>query len=485
MTSSSHSGHFSAIALVSKYWIPILLIIIGAALRINGLARDSRLHPDEALFASYGRQLIISGDWNLYTEPIDKPPTTFALIGTSIALMSESEFAVRLPNLLASILSLAVLYQLAKTLSSTTTAIFTTALVSIAPLDIAYAPTAFQDPPMLLAILLSVLLLVRGRWAWGSFWGGVAFCMKPTAIYLLPLSLGLAVLHRGLPQWRRWWQIGLAWLFPVGLLLLWDESRIAQSFFSLGRINNNPGRFVRSDEVWQRAEDWLAQLSLLTTTSTLAVILLALSMVWLAISVRQRQQQGLYSWWIAAYGIGYIGWHWLVAFPIYDRYMLPLLPFALFIAGQGLAWVWSRWQFGTSVLLMLVVITVYQPTNNAIYLTDPKTGHDIDTVSQILLAEYEGQIVYDYALGWQLRWYLGAEPSVLVVFFPTPEQLAQHMQNDDGLRYLIAPTQTDATPWLALLNAYGIQHTVIYDNGDVTLVELTPLSLHRNSSNLH
>ncbi len=89
-------------------------------------------------------------------------------------------------------------------------------------------------------------------------------------------------------------------------------------------------------------------------------------------------------------------------------------------------------------------------------------------------SEYRGQIVYDYSLGWQLRWYLGQNPPVLIVFFPTPEQLAQHVQNDDGLRYLIAPNRSSAEPWIALLAANNIASRIVYDTGGVVLLELTP-----------
>lgn len=480
MISLLRFGRYFAIALPNERWLVLVLLLVGAAIRINGVDRDSRLHADEALFASYGRQLVLFGDWNLYAEPIDKPPTTFALVGTSLALHGNSELAVRLPNLWANILSLAVLYRLAKTFSDTHAALFTLLVATMSPLDIAFAPTVFQDPPMLLAILLGILLLLRRRWMWGGFWLGFAFCIKPTAIYLFPLGIGLALLYN--TNWR--WQDGLktlgGLLVPIGLLVVWDESRLAQSFFTLGNYNNNPGRFIRADEILPRAGHWLDQLMLIAPTPIFAIGLLIVSMIWLVVSAVLRHKSGLAAWWIAAYSVAYVGWHWLIAFPVYDRYVLPLVPFSVLIAGQGLAWIYAHWRKATIAVLAVAFIVTLRPATAAIHHTNPATGQEIDTVSRLLATDYQGQIVYDYSLGWQLRWYLGQNPSVLIVYFPTPEQLAIHMQNDKGFRYLIAPDQNSVTPWVALLAAYGIHSRTVYDQGDVVLIELTPprQSLH-------
>lgn len=474
MIFSSRCGRSSAIALLNRRWLVLWIILLGAAFRINGLDRDSRLHADEALFASFARQMVLAGDWNLYTEPIDKPPTTFALVGGSLAFVGQTEFAVRLPNVWASVLSLAVVYRLAKTLSNELAAVITVLLVATAPLDIAYAPTAFQDPPMILFVLLGVLLLLRQRWAWGGFWLGLAFCMKPTAIYLFPLAIGLIILHQAQVAWRNWGQSIVAALFPIGLLVLWDETRLAQSLFTLGSHNNNPNRLIRSDEVLPRADQWLQDLALFAPTATVALLLVGLGLVWLVISARQRYPGGVVSWWIVSYGVAYLGWHWLIAFPIYDRYLLPLLPFGLMVVGSGVAWLYEHWQRLTQLLIVGGLIGAWQPATTAIHLTDPPVGQQVDVVSQLLKTDYPGQIVYDYSLGWQLRWYLGQRPPVQVVFFPAPEQLAQHMQHDDGIRYLIAPDRSNAEPWIALLAANGIQSRTIYDHNDVVLIEVRP-----------
>lgn len=461
----------------TRCWLALLsVLLLGVALRLDGLSRDTRLHGDEALFASYGRLMVLHGDWNLYEVPVDKPPLTFALVGASLSLFGENEFAVRLPNALASLLSLALMFRLGWRVSGGFAGGWLAALLlALSPLDIAYAPTAFQDPPMMTAVLATTLLLLNNRWGWGGFAFGIAFCMKPTAIYLAPLIIVLALLQQDHLKWQAVRHFLMALAIPVVLLVLWDESRLAQSFFSLGNYNNNPGRFVRGAEVWPRLERWLGHLGASFMSPVVALVALVLGGDWLWYSTRHRIKSGLLSWWVVAFSVGYLAWHWLVAFPTYDRYVLPLVPFVLLVVAQGIARFAMQWRV-VLVVGVLVLSGLNWHNANVLARIEPNVGADIDTVATLLNEHYSRQIVYDFALGWHLRWYLGSDSSVQVVFWPTPEQLARHIQHDDGRRYLIAPDAEQAQPWLHLLAANGIGWRTVY-SGNTVLYELSPPSV--------
>lgn len=458
----------------------VATLLIGAWLRLDGLGRDVRLHGDEALFASYGRLLVLKGDWNLYEVPIDKPPLTFAMVGGSLALLGESEFAVRVPNAFASIINLALIFRLGAYVTRSFLGGWLSALLlATSPLSIAYAPTAFQDPPMLTAILAATLLLLHHKWGFAGIAFGVAIWMKPTASYLLPLLLVLAIVQRERIDWRHVYNFTLMIALLIFLLILWDQSRLAQSFFELGNYNNNPGRLIRPEEIQPRLDAWLRHLGAVVGAELVAVIFVATSSVWLLASARKRIEIGLYSWWIVAYAILYMGWHWLVAFPIYDRYVLPILPFLILVGAQALNWMWARWRVWIIALIVIVLLNSGD-SYRAFERIDPNARNDLNIVAETLNEQYAGQLVYDFALGWHLRWYLGGDSTVQVVFWPTPEGLAAHMQNDDGLRYLIAPSATEAEPWLYLLERNGVIARAVY-HGETMLYELTPPSVDRVS----
>src|SRR5512147_2396988 len=93
--------------------ILLLICLVAFALRLGPLF-DNRFHPDEALFSTWalkaarGENLLLSG------VPVDKPPLLIYLSALSFFVFGQSELAARVPNLLASVISVPLLYQLAR-----------------------------------------------------------------------------------------------------------------------------------------------------------------------------------------------------------------------------------------------------------------------------------------------------------------------------------------------------------------------------------
>jgi 4-amino-4-deoxy-L-arabinose transferase-like glycosyltransferase len=465
------------------------LLFIGACFRINGLTRDSRLHSDEALFASYSRIMVIQGDWLLDEITTDKPPTTYLLVGMSLSIWGENEFAVRLPNVFASLLGLATFYALAKSCSrKQSAALIALLLWVVSPIEIGYAPTAFQDPPMLLFALLSAWMATRHQWKLAGLFLGLAIITKPTGLWLSPLIIALGILipythlevEKGfsfkiLQFLKNALRFLIPFAIPILLIYWWDQSRTAQSFIEIGGYNNNPGRFIRSSEVIPRLEAWLDLLSQFAAYPWLAIIFLLAAIIWLIVSA-YREPSGLVSWAIAAFMMVYMAIYWLIAFSTWDRYVLPIAPFALIVSAQGITWLTSHRRGVTILVSIFILMVSWQPAINAVNRSNPPGADGLPELADTLNRDYVGQIVYDNWLGWYLYWYLGGYPQVQVVYFPTPEDLADHLQDADGLHYFVAPSADTARPWLTLLNANDILSTLAYQsiNGDFVLYRLIP-----------
>ena len=71
---------------------------------------------------------------------------------------------------------------------------------------------------------------------------------------------------------------------------------------------------------------------------------------------------------------------------------------------------------------------------------------------------------------WELAYYLGPTPSVHVRYMPQPEACADEMRTQATPRYFVAPSTTKAVPWLAALDAAGIDSTPIYHDPDHAFV---------------
>ncbi|MCI0711365.1 MAG: glycosyltransferase family 39 protein, partial [Chloroflexi bacterium] len=230
----------------------VALLLFAAGIRLSGAAKDTRLHPDEALYSDLSRTMMVDGDFNLIYRTTDKTPLTFFFTGGSIALLGENELAVRLPGVFFSLIGLAGLYAIGKQLAGEQAGLLALALATVSPLEIRYAPSAFQDILMLAMLIIALWQITLQRWTTVGFFYGVAVMMKPTALWVLPVI----VMMGGLYSHRRMVRFLPGFAVPIIAVILWDWGR-PQSLFSTGASNNKPGRFVRSDEVWPRFEIWL------------------------------------------------------------------------------------------------------------------------------------------------------------------------------------------------------------------------------------
>ncbi len=447
MMPPSRSGHFSAIAL------PTSLLLLGAALRLGGLGRDQRLHPDEALYADLGRRVGVWGDWPLTDFPVDKPPLFFFSSGLSQAVIGQSEFAVRLPNAFASLLALAVCFALVRHLTGDPRrAALIGLLVALSPFDIAFAMSGFVEPLLMLFALLGLwaMLLVRPGWSGLAF--GLAMAVKPAALFWLPLLAWAAWIH---PAWR--WRMVWRWAWPVLLVLalitLWDRAGSLGSFWTLGEGNLAADRFIRADEVGPRAVQWADWLAYIVPWPVLVGGLGILA--WRERHLRTRQS--LFAWGLGGFALTYVLLHWFVAFNTFDRYLMPLLPVLILLAGWG----WStlrRPLWVGAALLVIGLPGAWQAARGDVPLAGNMGGQSgIDALAKVMNTHYAGDVFYEHGLGWSLGYYLGAEPRVFVLYFETPAEMVAYAREDliASPRYLVGP-RAQVAFWVNAARAAGL-----------------------------
>ena len=94
----------------------LLICLVAFALRLGPLF-DNRFHPDEALFSTWAMKIARGENLLLTSVPVDKPPLLIYLSALSFFIFGQSELAARVPNLIASVISVPLLYQLTKNLT--------------------------------------------------------------------------------------------------------------------------------------------------------------------------------------------------------------------------------------------------------------------------------------------------------------------------------------------------------------------------------
>ncbi len=463
--------------------VPALVILIGLALRVLMLGVDVRLHPDEALYAAQAR-LINQGDWLLRDTDLDKPPLTLYATALSFRLLGATEFAARLPNVLFSGVSLALLYRLGWTLyRDQGTAALAALLWALSPYDLTFAATAFTDVQATFWVLAAAVCATHDRWWLAGIAAALVAAAKPNALLFVPLILALGIAHNAQEQWRLHDVVqrlrDFAWPLLLGacILVVWDLGRAPRSFIQLGYARNNPGRLIRAAELWPRLSQWARWLRLMAGTPVLnAVLLVAIPARLAGDALRGRTRAAAADWLIAGFGIAFLAGHWLVAFNTYDRYLHTLVPFVLLVAARALVWLARRVpilagkrQLTTLSVTLLVALVMLPATVTALQGRVPSGGDQGQHTGIDLLADYlntalRGEIVYDHWLGWELAFYLGESPGVTLWYTPLPEALAGDMINAPAgtRRYFVAPDPPTAALWITMLRKARVTITTVY-----------------------
>jgi 4-amino-4-deoxy-L-arabinose transferase-like glycosyltransferase len=458
--------------------LPAFIVLIGLGLRLILLGSDVRFHPDEALFAAQARLISQQGDVLLRTTDLDKPPLTFYVTALSFRVWGPTEFAARLPNVLISGLGVAVLWALAWACYRDRTVAATAALmIALCPYDLAFAATTFTDVQATFWVLVASLCAACDRWRGAGITAALAFAAKSNALLFLPLILVVGMTNHLSSEWRwrdvarRLWAFALPLLIGIALLLLWDAARSPRSFWDLGYARNNPGRLIRSDEVGPRLQDWTHWLSMITGSAALTTLLIGIIILWLVWRLwRGRSRWTAIDLQIAGFGLGFLAWHWLIAFNTYDRYLHTLIPLVLLLAARAGVGFWNLAGINRRPLVVLLAGILMLPSALITLRGQAGIGGDqgrhqgIDTLANYLNNELSGQIVYDHWLGWELAYYLGSSPNVIVLYSPLPEALAADMAEQPAPRYFVAPSAAQAAPWLNALHRADILESINYSD---------------------
>ncbi len=480
----------------SSFWVLVGLVGIAAAVRFPSLFTHS-FHADEALYASYARLIGTGQDMLLRSTWVDKPPLLFYLQSLFYPLMRQPDpFVARLPDFIASILLVPLVARLVRQLYGEGTGRraapslmnegewvgwLAAAFVALSPYTIQFSSTAFLDPLLTFWLVAALVAMSRENTLisyepsphlrralsratyWAGFLFGLAVVTKFQAGLFLPLVVGIGALNgwRG-REWRQWF-IGfvpvilalLAWeLAHRGTLTLWQGQ-----MFSYGGL-----RLSWSWELWSRLEQWGTLWQYTVGSPLLGFGLLLLLPLFLAFLIQEEDRPTYTDQLFVLFTIAYFLLHWFVAIPVWDRYLLPLVPIIGIILGRFTGRIVGF--FGPILLPVLYTLTYFrlrqQALRHTIFVllflaqlpiaaaaarsTYPIGGHpnQDDGTAQIagwLADEPYGTVLYDHWYGWHWRYYLYGQ-TVYPHWFPDTEALLEDLQvfgRQPEARYLVLP----------------------------------------------
>ncbi|HVO41637.1 MAG TPA: glycosyltransferase family 39 protein [Aggregatilineales bacterium] len=446
-----------------NFAIPLLILLTGMGLRTVMLGRDVHFHPDEALYATFARRLAVHGDLLLSDAPLDKPPLLIDAVAGAFAVFGVREFAARLPSFFADVTTLAIAYSLARRLYGPRVAALAALIVALSPFDLTFSATAFVDSLLTLWLLLALWGAAFDRPRIAGIGVALAIATKQSALQFIPLVIALWLCcHAGISR-RGYGRTFRRFVLPIvvgGLLLaLWSAARAAPvDFWAMGAANNNPGRLIRADEIVPRSLQWLALLENVTGFAPALILSLIPALSLIRLKTRASLVDGL----LVTYGSASLLIYWLVAFNIYDRYLLPFVAIIAVLMARGVEWLaGSRPRLhlmitGLLILSMLPAVLTTLAGKSSIG-GDHGTYTGIDVLAGQINRLTAGYPVYEHWLGWELGYYLGDGSPAQIVWLPSPEALARSACTSGSRAYFVAPSQ-EAPAWLDALQEAGIAY---------------------------
>ncbi len=245
-----------------RRWL-LWLVVAVVAVRLATLGAYPLMDPTEARYGEIARKMLETGQWLVpqfdYGVPFwGKPPLSMWLSAAAMAALGVTEFAARLPSLLAMIACGALVHALAVQRGGRDQGLWTLALFAPTGLVFVAAGATMTDP----ALALGTTLAMAGFWfavdgADRHRRAGAAAFFAGLAIGLLakgPVALVLVVIPlAGVTLWTRAWRTTwrrLPWLggslvaFAVAGAWYWSAERASPGFLDYFLVGEHWKRFL-------------------------------------------------------------------------------------------------------------------------------------------------------------------------------------------------------------------------------------------------
>ncbi len=513
-------------------WLLATLCLLAFGLRLVP-AIQNRFHADEALYGAWAMRIVSERDGLLASVPVDKPPLAIYAMAASLFVFGHSEIAARLPNLIASVVSVALVWRwgqglrrppskrsgrgsafvacprsAAEGVRSSSLAphasSFAALAMALSPFNIAFGGTAFLDPLMVAWGLAACVAAARGRAGWAGILLGLACATKVQGLLFAPLVLMSQMFRTRMnadcaekiresaftPALRRtqcgaYVRVYVRPLISLGsglativlLVFLWDAAREGTPFWLQQTINYGGIRAAFAGEVAPRLGGWLGLLTHFFGPIAGVILLIGVLILLVnALTREARARAAAIDLLLIAYTLGFFALHWLLAFPVWDRYLLILVPVGAMLAGRvatltvdllaarGQSAGWLAVQpIVLGVLAFAILPFAAQAARSEVAVGGDHGPHDgIDQVAAYLRGLPVGTVVYDHWLGWEFDFYLW-DASLYRAYFETPADLAHNLCvfGQASTRYVVIPAGESPAKIARAIGAAGFALTPV------------------------
>ena len=329
-------------------WLPPLIVVVGAAIRVREYSFRRSLWLDESLIALN----LVQRSYRGLLEPLDlrqaAPAGWLWAERAVIGLLGRTEYGLRLIPMLAGIGALLGVWWVARRLLPDWLVPVALALAACSPFLLYYSNEAKQyetDATIGLGLLIASMELLRDRPGWRRMlvWAGLGavavWCSHPAVLLLAGYAAALAVVH----LLRRNW-VTLAQL--AGAAVVCGSSFLAVYAVSLGSVRDDPqlSEWWRDGFVPQPLEPssalgWLGRRSVEFVANPLGLAppLAVAAVLALGAAALLRSRPTLAMLLLAPLPV-FVGAAAIQAYPVRSRLLLVLVPTVLLVAAAAPDW---------------------------------------------------------------------------------------------------------------------------------------------------
>ena len=366
---------------------------------------------------------------------------------------------------------------------------------------LSFAPTVYTDPLLVLAGQLAILAALTGRGFGAGFWLAVAVMTKQQGLLYAPLILLLLwdshnsrtdlssfqKLDRFCtPHWRHFLLGATLVLAP---LVYWDSTRwaVAPSPWDLSVRNYGALQFIDPSAWWGRTVEWAKLVWYFTASWPIWLGLgsmIGVALGHTAMNDSGRPYQRRMGRWLLLWALGFLVLHITTSVQIWDRYLLPLAPFAVL----GVAWAFARleqwsvpkaWSNWASAAAFVALLCLLPPALAASVGKLPIGGdHGAyrglpEAISWLKSHTGDRAILYHQRLGWHYRFYLYDQikaDAYELRWFPNTTYLAADAAKSPNRRhFFIQPDWAPQADLALRLSVHQIQLVSVERFGQMTL----------------
>jgi hypothetical protein len=329
--------------------------------------------------------------------------------------------------------------------------------VVLSPFAVVFSGTAFPDPLMVALGLVACVAAARGRPRWAGLLAGLSFAAKQTGLVWLPLLILVRFARFDSHDAGRRFPFSVVgpWTLVVALAFGWDAARVshgATSFWQMGVVGYGGLRLVWPQELWPRLQGWFGLIRYLFASPMINVSLLVGVPVLVSIGVVRHPgaRDSLADILLAFFVLFYFLFHWVMALPIWDRYLLPIVPILAVLLGRvgrraasQLSFLSSSWRAGVVGLLLMIFLSVpaFQASASRYPIGQERAAYEgVESVFSFFARLPEGSVVYHHWLGWQYHYALWDAP-VYLAYWPNPAWLVRDVEvfGRGEPRYIVFP----------------------------------------------